>query len=129
MNFPKKFQDLLQDETKAYVYLATIMEDGSPQVTPVWFSTDGEHILINTAEGRIKDRNMQARPHIALVIQDPNDTYRYVQIRGVVAERTYEGAVEHIHALSQKYRGKDWDIPAGQIRVIYKIAPEKFDTH
>lgn len=129
MNFPEKYLDLLKDECKAYVFLATVMDDGTPQVTPVWFSADDEHILVNTAEGRVKDRNMRARPNVALVVQDPNDTYRYMQIRGKVVERTYEGADAHINALSQKYRGKDWDIPAGQIRVLYKIAPEKFDTH
>ena len=129
MKFPEKYLDLLKDECKAYVFLATVMEDGTPQVTPVWFSADDEHILINTAEGRIKDRNMRACPNVALVVQDPNDTYRYMQIRGKVVERTYEGADAHINALSHKYRGKDWDIPAGQIRVLYKISPEKFDTH
>lgn len=129
MKFPEKYQDLLTDETKALVYLATVMGDGTPQVTPVWFSVDNDHILINTAEGRIKDSNMRARPHVALVIQDPDDDYRYMQIRGKVVERTYDGAEAHIHALSQKYRGKDWDIPAGQIRVLYKITPLSFDTH
>jgi len=129
MNFPEKYRDLLKDETKAYVFLATIMDDRTPQVTPVWFSTDSDHILINTAEGRVKDRNMQARPNVAMVIQDPNDSYRYVQVRGKVVERTLEGATEHIHFLSQKYRGKDWDIPANQVRVIYKISPDSIITH
>ena len=129
MNIPKNHQDLLKDETKAYVYLATIMADGTPQVTPVWFSVDENYILINTAVGRVKDRNMQAHPNVALVFQDPNDPFRYMQIRGKIAERTSEGAVEHIHALSQKYMGKDWDIPAGEERVIFKILPDKVDAH
>lgn len=129
MNFPEKYQDLLKDETKAYVFLATVMEDGTPQVTPVWFSTDEKHIFINTAEGRIKDRNMRARPNVALVIQDPNDTYRYVQVRGKITERTYEGADAHINALSNKYRGKDWEIPSGEIRVRYEITPLNIAPH
>jgi len=129
MKIPKNYQYLLKDKTKAYVYLATIMADGTPQVTPVWFSADENYILINTVAGRVKDRNMQTRPHVALVFQDPNDPYRYMQIRGKIAERTTEGADAHIHALSQKYRGKDWDIPAGETRVIYKISPDKIDTH
>ena len=129
MNIPKNYQDLLKDETKAYVYLATVMADGTPQVTPVWFSVDENYILINTAAGRVKDRNMQARPHVALVFQDPNDPYRYMQIRGKIAERTTEGAVAHIHALSQKYMGKDWAIPAGEERVIFKISADKIDAH
>ncbi len=129
MHIPKDYQDLLADETKSYVYLATIMADGTPQVTPVWFSTDENYILINTAVGRVKDRNMQARPNVALVFQDPNTPYRYMQIREKIAERTSEGAVQHIHALSQKYMGKDWTIPAGEERVIFKISPDKIDAH
>ncbi|MBT7326340.1 MAG: PPOX class F420-dependent oxidoreductase [Anaerolineae bacterium] len=124
-SIPKKYHDLLADETKAYLFLATIMADGTPQVTPVWFSTEENYILINTNTGRVKDRNMQARPHVAMVIQDPNTPYRYMQIRGKVAERTTEGAVAHIHALSQKYMGKDWNIPAGDERVIFKISTDK----
>ena len=89
---PEELQDLLTDKKKAYVYLATLMSDGSPQVTPVWFNTDGEHILINSAVGRVKDRNMRAHPNIALCITDPADPYRYIQIRGKVVEYTTEGA-------------------------------------
>ncbi|MBT7325176.1 MAG: PPOX class F420-dependent oxidoreductase [Anaerolineae bacterium] len=126
MNIPENYQDLLADETKTYVFLATIMADGTPQVTPIWFNSDEEYILINTAAGRVKDRNMQARPHVALVFQDPNDPYR---LRGKIAERTTEGADTHIHALSQKYMGKDWDILAGEERVIYKISADKIDAH
>lgn len=122
---PEGYRDLLKDETKAYLYLATIMPDGTPQVTPVWFSMGEKYLLINTAEGRTKDLNMQARPDVALVIQDPIDPYRYVQIRGKIAERTTEGADAHIHALSQKYRGKDWIIPPGEKRLLYKISLDK----
>jgi len=125
MNIPESYQDLFRDEAKAYLYLATIMPDGTPQVTPVWFSMDDKYLLINTAEGRTKDLNMQARPNVALVIQDPSDPYRYVQVRGKIAERTTEGADAHIHALSQKYRGKDWIIPPGEKRLIFKISLDK----
>ena len=119
---PEGYRDLFKDESRAYLYLATIMPDGTPQVTPVWFSMGEKYLLINTAEGRTKDLNMQARPDVALVIQDPIDPYRYVQIRGKVAERTTVGADAHIHALSQKYRGKDWIIPPGEKRLLYKIS-------
>ena len=129
MNFPKKYQDLLKPETKAYLFLATIMPDGSPQVTPVWFDNDGEHILINTNEGRIKDRNMKDRPNVAMVIQDPADSYRYLQIRGEVVEYTREGADEHIDMLAHRYRGKPWDYRPGQKRIIFKIRPDYFDEH
>ena len=129
MNFPEKYIDLLKPETKAFLYLATIMADGSPQVTPVWFDTDGEHILINTNEGRTKDRNMKKRPNIALVIQDPTNPYRYLQIRGKVAGYTRENADEHINMLSQRYNGKPWPYNPKQKRIIFKIKPESFDKH
>ena len=129
MSFPEKFLDLLQDETKAYLYLATILSDGSPQVTPVWFNRDGEDILINTAEGRAKDRNMKARPRVAMTIQDPKDPYRYLGIRGEVVSYTREGADDHIHALSFKYKGKPYNLQAGQRRIIFRIRPTHFDQH
>ncbi|MBI4761107.1 MAG: PPOX class F420-dependent oxidoreductase [Chloroflexota bacterium] len=127
--FPSEYQDIFRDETKALLYLATIMPDGSPQVTPVWFNTDGEYILINTNEGRVKDRNMKARPQVAMVIQDPSDPYRYLQIRGEVAEYTREGADEHINQLSLKYDNQPWTYRKGQKRIIYKIRPLRFDPH
>ena len=129
MNFPEKFLDLLKPETKAYLYLATIMPDGSPQITPVWFDTDGKHILVNTNEGRIKDHNMKERPQVAMVIQDPADSFRYLQIRGKVAGYTREGADEHIDMLSRRYVGKPWNYRPGQKRIIFKIKPEHFDEH
>ena len=87
---PESHQDLLKDETKAFVYLATIMKDGSPQVTPIWFNTDGEYILHQFGKGRVKDKNMRARPNVALCIADPKNPYRYMQIRGKVVEITME---------------------------------------
>lgn len=128
-NFPEDYLDLLEAETKAFLYLATLMKDGTPQVTPVWFDWDGEHILVNTAEGRVKDRNMRTRPQVAMVIQNPADPYRYLQIRGETVERTTEGGLEHINALSLKYTGKPWEAVEGQVRVIYKIKPTHFDKH
>ncbi len=71
MKIPASHVDLLDDGTKAHAYLATLMPDGSPQVTPVWFNMDGDDILVNTARGRVKDRNMRVRPRTALVIADP----------------------------------------------------------
>jgi PPOX class probable F420-dependent enzyme len=129
MPFPKNYSDLFKDETKAYLFLATTMPDGSPQVTPVWFDHDGEHILINTNEGRVKDQNMKARPKVAMVIQDPSDPYRYLQIRGEVAEFTKEGADEHINKLSLKYDNKPWKYREEQKRIIFKIKPTHFDPH
>ena len=128
-NIPEKFQNLLADETRAFLLLATTMDDGSPQVTPVWFNTDGEYILINSAKGRTKDRNMRARPQVAVVIMDFQDPYHYLQIRGRVVEMQTQGAEEHINDLALKYTGKPWQIAPGQQRVIYKIEPEAIDAH
>ena len=130
-NIPESHQDLLTDEKKAFVYLATLMKDGTPQVTPVWFNTDGDYILVNSAEGRIKDKNMRARPQVALVIADPANPYRYLQIRGKVVEYTLDGAEEHIDRLNLKYHGNP-NYPnhrPEQHRVIYKVLPEKVDAH
>ena len=129
MSFPEEFRDLLKPETKAYLFLATIMPDGSPQVTPVWFDNVGEYILINTNEGRVKDRNMKKRPKVAMVIQDPADPFRYLGIRGEVVSYTREGADKHIDMLAHRYRGKPWNYRPGQKRIIFKIRPNHFDEH
>lgn len=122
--FPDSHKDLLDDSTKAFAYLATLMPDGSPQLTPLWFNTDAEYILVNSAQGRVKDRNMRANPSVALVIADPRDPYRFVQVRGRVSEITEQGALEHINTLSLKYRGSAWKPRPGQVRVTYRILPE-----
>jgi PPOX class probable F420-dependent enzyme len=129
MTFPTDFLDLLKEETQALLYLATSMPDGSPQLSPVWFSIDGEHVLINTNEGRAKDRNMKARPQVAMVIQDPGNQDRYLGMRGEVIGYTREGADEHINRLSLKYDGKPWAYQEGQRRIIYRIKPDHFDLH
>ena len=128
-NFPQEYLDLLKDETRAFLFLATTMSDGSPQVTPIWFNADDDHILINTNEGRTKDRNMKARPKVACVIQDPKTPYRYIQIRGEVVEHTTQGADEHINQLSLKYDDEPWKYREGQKRIIFKIKPTHFDSH
>lgn len=129
MKFPEKYLDLFRPETKAFLFLATTMPDGSPQVTPVWFDHDGEHILINTNEGRVKDRNMKMRTKVAMVIQDPSDPYRYLGIRGEVVSYTRESADEHIDMLARRYRGEPWNYRPEQKRIIYKIRPDHFDEH
>lgn len=126
---PEELRYLLADETKAFAFLATTMPDGSPQVTPVWFNTEGEFILINTVKGRTKYRNVIANPQVALAIPDPQDLYRYMQIRGRVTEVLTEGGREHIQKLAVIYTGKTWSFPPDQERVIYKILPESIDSH
>jgi PPOX class probable F420-dependent enzyme len=129
MSFPTGYQDLLGDDSKALLYLATQMRDGSPQVTPVWFDVEGELIRVNTNEGRVKDKNMKQRPLVAMVIQDPDDPYRYLGMRGEVVSSTTEGADEHINKLSLKYDGEPWEYHPGQKRIIFKIRPLHFDQH
>lgn len=115
---------------KAFANLATLMPTGQPQVTPVWVDFDGRHVLINTAEGRQKDKNLQRDRRVALSILDPDNPYRYLEVRGQVAERTRNGADEHIDAMAKKYLGKD-KYPFRQpneVRVIYKIEPQHVST-
>ena len=127
---PESHQDLLSDEKKAIAFLATIMDDGSPQVTPVWFDTTKDQIRINTARGRVKDRNMTARPIIALSIIDPDDMYRYLQLRGEVIQATEDGAREHIDKLAKKYLGTEaYQNYRGETRVIYLFRPQFVDAH
>jgi PPOX class probable F420-dependent enzyme len=121
---PEKFLGVLH-EKKAFAALATLMPDGSPQVTPVWFDyTDGK-FRVNTARGRVKDKNMSANPAVALTIVDPDNAYAHLSVRGRIVKRTEEGADAHIDALAKKYLGKD-KYPgrkAGEVRVIYEIEP------
>jgi PPOX class probable F420-dependent enzyme len=127
---PSSHEDLLADDTRAIGYLATIMSDGSAQVTPVWFNTDGKYILINSAKGRVKDRNMRARPKVALAISDPKNPYRYLQVRGEIVEITDVGGEDHINALAGKYLGDPIfkDLNPDDIRVTYKLNPTSVTT-
>jgi PPOX class probable F420-dependent enzyme len=119
------YADLLQ-EKKTFAHLATTMPDGAPQVTPVWVDYREGRVLVNTAKGRVKARNMQLGSPVALSIADPDNPYRYVQVRGVVSKVHDEGADEHIDFLAKKYLGQDsypWRRP-GEERVIYEIEPQ-----
>ena len=122
---PEKYRDLFSKQ--AFAHLGTVMADGSPQVTPVWVDYDGNHIRVNTAKGRVKDRNMRRNKKVALSITDPENPYRHVTVRGEVEDITEQGADAHIDSLAKKYLGKD-KYPfrqPGEVRVIYKIRPEK----
>ncbi|MBI2357565.1 MAG: PPOX class F420-dependent oxidoreductase [Deltaproteobacteria bacterium] len=127
-SIPEKFTDLFKK--KAFAHLGTIMPDGSPQVTPVWCDFDGTHIRINTAKGRVKDKNMRRNTKVALAIMDPDNPYRYLGVRGVVDEITEQGADAHIDSLAKKYLGQD-KYPfrrPGEVRVMYKIRPDRIVT-
>ncbi len=102
------------------------MPDGTPQVTPVWIDFDGNHLLVNSARGRQKDKNMERNPAVSLSIMDPDNPYRYLEVRGRVAEITEEGAEEHIDKMAKKYMGVDkYPLRSpGERRVLYKIEPE-----
>jgi len=125
---PEQYRDLFTK--KAFAYLGTVMSDGSPQVTPVWCDYDGTYIRVNTAKGRVKDRNMRRNKKVAMTISDPENSYRYLAVRGEVAEITEQGADAHIDLLTKKYLGKEkypYRQP-GEVRVLYKIRPEKIST-
>jgi PPOX class probable F420-dependent enzyme len=121
---PNSYLDLFRK--KAFAHLATLMPDGQPQATPVWVDFDGQYVLINTAEGRQKDRNLQRDGRVALSIMDPENPYRYLEVRGRVTERTRKGADDSINALSRKYLGQDPYAMRrpGEVRVMYKVVPE-----
>ena len=126
---PEKYRDLF--EKRAFAHIATVMPDGSPQVTPVWVDYDGTYILINSIKGRQKDRNMHQHHHVAIEISDPDNPYRYLAVRGPVVEITEEGAEEHIDKLAKKYTGADHygNRQPGDVRYIYKIKPEHVGGH
>jgi PPOX class probable F420-dependent enzyme len=111
---------------KAFANLVTLMPDGGPQVTPVWVDYDGKNVVINTAQGRQKDLNLQRDGRVAMSILDPDNPYRYLEVRGKIIERTTDGADKHIDAMALKYLGKDKYPFAqpGEVRVIYKLKPE-----
>jgi PPOX class probable F420-dependent enzyme len=121
---PDNFLDLMQQK-KAFAHLATVMPDGTPQVTPVWFDYRDGIVRVNTAKGRVKARNMTAGAPVALAIMDPDNPYRYIQVRGRVRHATEHGADAHIDLLAKKYLGKDkypWRRP-GEDRLTIEIEP------
>ena len=120
---PDNLKYLLEDKTRAYAFLPTIMPDGSPQITPIWFNVEDGKIVFNSAKGRTKVRNLRRNPKMAMVIIDLEKPLDYIQIRGEIAEISEEGAVEHISILAQKYQGKNWDVPKGQVRIKYLVRP------
>ena len=121
------FRKLLQEP--AYCQLATLMPDGSPQNTQVWVDTDGEHILINTAQGRQKERNVQRDPRVAVNVVDPTNAWRIAMVRGRVVEVTTDGADELIDQLAKKYLNEEtypFRRPE-EVRVTLKILPDKIN--
>ena len=125
---PTNFRDLFNK--RAFAYLGTLMPDGHPQVTPVWCEFDGTHVVFNTAKGRQKVRNMRRDPRVSLAIMDPDNAYRYLEVRGRVVEITEHGADAHIDKLAKKYLGVD-KYPKrkpGEVRLTVKVLPEHAQT-
>jgi PPOX class probable F420-dependent enzyme len=125
---PKKYEDLFAK--KAFGNLGTLMPDGSPQVTPVWVDYDGSHVIFNSAKGRQKDRNVRRDPRVAITLFDPDNPYRYLEVRGRVVEITENGADAQIDRMAKKYLGKDkypYRQP-GEVRVLFKVKPEHTTT-
>jgi PPOX class probable F420-dependent enzyme len=124
----EKNKDLLIGKT--FANFATLMKKGGPQVSPVWIDYDGTYVLVNTAQGRQKARNVDRDPRVALSIQDPENPYRKLLIRGKVVEVTTVGADEHIDKLSLRYRGTTPYLrrKADEVREIIKIKPEHINT-
>lgn len=122
---PDDFLDLFQK--KAFAHLATLMKSGAPQLTPVWIDYDGECLLVNSRIGRLKNKNMRARPQVAIEIVDPENPYRYLSVRGTVAEIVYAEDTSHIDALAQRYLEIEkypWAVE-GEEREIFRIKPER----
>jgi PPOX class probable F420-dependent enzyme len=116
---------LLEDKNLAFV--ATLMKDNSPQITPTWIDLVDGLIIVNTAEGRIKQKNVSRDPRVAISVVDHNNPYNMVTIRGVVIEQTVDGANDHINKMTKKYLGVDkypFGMP-GEKRILLKIIPQK----
>lgn len=126
---PASHRDLF--ENPHFAHVATIMPDGSPQVTPVWIDIDGNEIVFNTAAGRLKDKNLERDGRVALSVADQANPYRYIQVRGTIAARTTDGAEEHIDRMAKKYMNLD-SYPyrnAEETRIIYRIKPERVQAY
>ena len=125
---PASHADLLTKP--AFAHLATLNSDGSPQVTPVWVDFDGTNVIVNTARGRVKTKNLAREPRVAVSIADPENPYRYLGIQGRVVEMTENGGDAHIDKMAKKYLGQD-KYPfrqPGEVRVIYEIEPTSVHT-
>ncbi len=124
-SIPESHADILNKPS--FAHLATLMSDGSPHSAPVWIDTDEGYLVINSAEGRLKDRNVRRDPRVAISLTDPENPYRSLAIRGRVVKITNEGADDHIDRMAKKYMGVDtypYRTPS-EVRVLYYIEPEK----
>lgn len=122
---PEEAKPLL--EGKHFAHVATVNSDGTPQVSPVWIGIDGDLVTFNTAEGRVKTKNLRDNPAVALSVTSEQNPYENLIIQGKVVEMTQDGADDDIDALAKRYLDAD-SYPfrkPGEERVIVKIDPEK----
>ena len=125
---PGNYKDLF--EKRAFGSLATLMPDGQPQVTPVWIDLEGGRLIVNSAKGRAKDKNMRRDPRVSIAVIDPDNPYRYLEVRGRVVEVSESGADQHIDKMAKKYLNQD-KYPfrkPGEVRVRYVIEPDHFSS-
>ena len=133
VSIPEDYKHLLEEPV--FVTIVTLMPDGQPQASVVWCSYDGTHIWVNSADGRQKNKNMERDPRVTVVAIDPDNPYRYLEVRGMVEEITAEGSIDHINSLSLAYRGQEdyyKNMPEKrgvETRTIYKITPVHVVAH
>ena len=124
VTIPEKYRDLFNK--RAFASLATRMPNGDVQVTPVWVDVENGTVIFNSARGRVKDNNVRRDPRVTLTLMDPDNPYRYLEVRGRVVDITEKGADQHIDKLAKKYLGVDkypYRQP-GEVRVLYRVKPE-----
>ena len=128
VKIPPKYLDLF--DKKAFGSLGTLMPDGSPQVTPVWVDREGDTVVVNTARGRQKDKNIKHDPRVSITLIDPDNPYRYLEIRGRVVATTEQGAKDHIDKMAKKYLGVEKYPYAqpGEVRMLLRIQPERVSS-
>jgi PPOX class probable F420-dependent enzyme len=133
LTIPESYRDLF--EKPVYAVLTTLMPDGQPQSTVIWLDYDGQHVRINTARGRQKDKNLARDPRVSVLLMHPQDPYRWIEVRGRVDEGTEAGAVDHIESLSWKYKGQKYyggyskRNPADETRVMYRMTPTRVNIY
>jgi PPOX class probable F420-dependent enzyme len=120
---PSEYRDLF--EKRSFAFVATLLPDGSPHVTPTWIDFDGDHLLVNTVRDNRKDRNVRRDPRVALAVADPENPYRYLAVRGEVVERREDGARDHLNELAERYTGRaEYAGPGGEKRVVLVVRPD-----
>lgn len=132
---PNSHKDLF--EQPVYAVVTTVLPDGQPQSTVIWVDYDGQHVLFTTAQGRQKAKNLAANPKVTVMLVDPHNPYRWLEVRGMVEEAATEGAADHIEAMSWKYMNqryyggynKKYTSRNQETRILYKIKPTKINAY